>query len=213
MGSRNHARHRSRRQAGFTLAEVLVAGAIGAGVMVAAGQALVASATLTARAGRELREQEFRQRALRLIAMDLALARRLSAAPEAETPPCGGSARTTVLHLEVGGGRPAIAWAVGAAPSPIWRGPVLWRCGPAYGLDGTPSLAGAWQSRVVLDGLADPGTGGTCAATGLAEGSELAGSLALGLAVCRQATTGLVGVRLEQRSGGAAQGLFPAAAG
>ncbi|MEY4840026.1 MAG: hypothetical protein RLZZ374_934 [Cyanobacteriota bacterium] len=25
------------------------------------------------------------------------------------------------------------------------------RCGPAYGLDGQPTLAGIWQNRVVLD--------------------------------------------------------------
>lgn len=207
---------RRGREGGFSLVELLVAGAIGAVTVVAAGQALVANAAFTGRMGRELREREFRQRTLRLIGMDLALARRVSGAPEAEpvVAGCGGAGRTTVLHLETGGGRPPITWAVGAAPSPIWRGRVLVRCGPAYGLDGTPNLAGGWQARVVLDDLPAPGSGGgsDCAATGLPEGQELAASLGLGLGVCRQASTGLVGVRLEQ-AGGEERGLFAAAAG
>jgi prepilin-type N-terminal cleavage/methylation domain-containing protein len=192
---------------GFTLVELLVALAIGAGVVLVAGQALVANASLTGRVGLELREQEFRRRALRLIGLDLAHARGVSAAPQAEVASCGGGERTAVLHLALGDGRPPITWAVGAAPSPIWRGRVLWRCGPAYGLDGAPNLAGAWQARVVLDGLPERGTAEHCAATGLAEGEEIGGSLALGLSACRQAATGLVGVRLEQ-NGAAASGLY-----
>ena len=46
-----------------------------------------------------------------------------------------------------------ITYSIGTAPSAIWRGTVLMRCGPAYGLGGELS-AGAAQNRVVLDGLA-----------------------------------------------------------
>ncbi len=49
-----------------------------------------------------------------------------------------------------------ITYTVGGAPSAIWRGRLLMRCGPAFGLHGEPS-AGAAQNRVLLDGLTDPG--------------------------------------------------------
>ncbi|WP_254959321.1 MULTISPECIES: FitA-like ribbon-helix-helix domain-containing protein [unclassified Cyanobium] len=49
-----------------------------------------------------------------------------------------------------------ISYTVGSAPSAIWRGRVLMRCGPAFGLHGEPS-GGPAQNRVLLDGLADPG--------------------------------------------------------
>ena len=45
-----------------------------------------------------------------------------------------------------------ITYSRGASPSSIWRGEVVMRCGPAYGLDGLLS-AGAAQNRVVLDQL------------------------------------------------------------
>ncbi len=48
-----------------------------------------------------------------------------------------------------------ITYSIGTAPSAIWRGKGLMRCGPAYGLAGELS-SGAAQNRVVLDGLAPP---------------------------------------------------------
>jgi len=59
-----------------------------------------------------------------------------------------------VLQLTTHEGR--ISYSVGAAPSPIWRGSVLLRCGPAFGLTGEPS-GGAFQNRVLLDGLGTEG--------------------------------------------------------
>ena len=50
-------------------------------------------------------------------------------------------------------GERAIVYSVGSAPDQIWRGQVLMRCGPAYGLDGVPSLQAAFQNRVLLDAL------------------------------------------------------------
>jgi hypothetical protein len=50
-------------------------------------------------------------------------------------------------------GKP-ITYTVGAAPSGIWRGQVLMRCGPAYLLQGGLSDDPAHnQNQVVLDGL------------------------------------------------------------
>ena len=46
-----------------------------------------------------------------------------------------------------------IVYSVGQAPSAIWQGQVLMRCGPSYGLDGVLNLQGAFQNRVLLDAL------------------------------------------------------------
>jgi hypothetical protein len=52
-----------------------------------------------------------------------------------------------------------IVYSVGAAPSAIWRGQVLMRCGPAYGLDGVIRPGGRAQNRVLIDDLPKDGTG------------------------------------------------------
>ena len=67
---------------------------------------------------------------------------------------CGLGGRLPVLQLNTAVG--PITYTVGSPPSAIWRGRVLMRCGPAFGLHGEPS-AGAAQNRVLLDGLAIPG--------------------------------------------------------
>jgi hypothetical protein len=72
--------------------------------------------------------------------------------------------RRPVLHLHTDAG--AITYAIGPAPSPIWRGRVLLRCGPAFGLYGDPG-AGDPQNRVLLDGLSPNGF------TAAPEGGEL----------------------------------------
>ena len=50
-------------------------------------------------------------------------------------------------------GSAVIVYSVGQAPSAIWRGQVLMRCGPAYDLSGVLNLEGAYQNRVLLDAL------------------------------------------------------------
>jgi hypothetical protein len=56
-----------------------------------------------------------------------------------------------VLHLATAAG--PITYSLGKPAEPIWRGWVLMRCGPAYGLHGELG-SGAAQNRVVLDALA-----------------------------------------------------------
>ena len=58
--------------------------------------------------------------------------------------------REPVLQLTTTAG--VITYSRGASPSSIWRGEVVMRCGPAYGMDGRLS-SGAAQNRVVLDQL------------------------------------------------------------
>ena len=72
--------------------------------------------------------------------------------------PCGLAGRRPVLAVALSPEDPdarqhAIVYSVGSAPSPIWRGQVLMRCGPAYGLDKGLTAGGTALNRVVIDGL------------------------------------------------------------
>lgn len=152
---RKETRRRSALQpdspCGFTMVELLVA--LGLGLLVAAWiiEALLAHSSFSAKLADRLHHREFERRARRLIEDDRRLASRATSQPGAQAPACNLAGRQPLLHLELPNGKPAITWSLGAAPSAIWRGQVLMRCGPAYGLDGQPNLQGSWQNRVVLD--------------------------------------------------------------
>lgn len=139
--------------AAFTLVELLLALSVGLVVATAVVQALLAGSSLLAKLARQLRQQEFAQRARRLVESDLTRSVALSAAPEQEQSTCGLGGRTAVMHLAMGPGVAPITYSLGSAPSGIWQGPVLMRCGPAFDLDGRQNLTGKWQNRVVLDGM------------------------------------------------------------
>ena len=81
---------------------------------------------------------------------DLLQARGL-ADPAGLAPACNLAGRSVVLHLDTASG--PITYSLGKPAEPIWRGKVLMRCGPAYGLHGELG-SGAAQNRVVLDALA-----------------------------------------------------------
>jgi prepilin-type N-terminal cleavage/methylation domain-containing protein len=145
----------ARSQLGFTLVELMIALGVGLVVMTGAAQALVGSVALSRRWGEELRQREFEQRARRLMQLDRQAAEEALEGAAAESAAgeaaCGLAGRRPVLHLRLPDGKAPITWTLGSAPSAIWSGPVLMRCGPAYGLEGRLSLDGAWQNRVVLD--------------------------------------------------------------
>ena len=86
------------------------------------------------RLARLLRERAVQRRTLALIKADLAQATAISSTPQLEQHGCSLADRLPVLHLSTSAG--AVTYSVGSAPSAIWRGRVLMRCGPAYGLDG-----------------------------------------------------------------------------
>ena len=136
---------------GFTLVELLLA--LGLGLLVAAWliEALLAHGSLTAKLVDRLHQRDFERRARRLIEDDRRLASLATSQPGADGTACNLAGRQSLLHLTLPNGKPPITWSLGAAPSAIWRGQVLMRCGPAYGLNGQPTLAGIWQNRVVLD--------------------------------------------------------------
>jgi len=150
LGSRSLTRQGA---SGLSLLELLVAACLGLLVWGVVLQALVADGSRVERLVRQLRERGQQRRALALLRGDLLRATRVDLAQGAGAA-CGLGGRDPVLQLQTASG--PITYTVGSPPSAIWRGRVLMRCGPAFGLDGEPS-AGAAQNRVLLDGLAAPG--------------------------------------------------------
>jgi hypothetical protein len=185
--------------AGFSLVELLISLSIGVLMSGTILQAVLDDAHASAGLTRLLRERAFQQRTLDLIQDDLARTSRISRDPRLEQHACGLSGRLPVLHLTTAAG--PITYSIGAAPSGIWRGQVLMRCGPAYGLDGEPSLGSQSQNRVILDGLAaspQPWAGCQLLLRGAAGTVDLAGSSRRSFSACLAPDSGLVAVRLQQ---------------
>ena len=198
----------SEATAGFSLLELLLALSLGlvlSGVML---QGLIQEGQNGQRLARLLRERAVQRRTLALVKADLAQATGISPTPQLEQPSCNLAGRLPVLHLSSSAG--AITYAVGPAPSAIWRGRVLMRCGPAYGLDGQLSAGSTPQNRVVIDGLAEapPRWIGCAELLGGSQLSaiDLADSAAQPFSACLDVGGGLVALRLLQELSGRAQG-------
>jgi prepilin-type N-terminal cleavage/methylation domain-containing protein len=153
---RRHLRH-PRHQGGFSLPELLVSLLLAGVVSGALLQALLLETQASQRLGRLLRERLQGQRALDLVQQELEQALWVRTGDQPVLPAaqaCSLTGRQVVLQL--GTARGLITYSLGPAPEPIWRGRVLLRCGPAYGLDGGLS-AGQAQHRVLIDALAPEG--------------------------------------------------------
>jgi len=149
---------------GFTLVELLLAVSLGLLVSGVVLQALVGEVQISQRLGRAWREKANQRRTLELVRGELAQAEAVSTTLPAGGAACPLGGRAVVLHLVLGDGREPVTYSVGEAPSGIWRGKVLMRCGPAFALDGRVS-EGEALNRVVIDGLAEE-EGFTAAAAG-----------------------------------------------
>ena len=141
----------SRVSRGFSLLELLLAMALGVTLFGVILQALMAEGRTGAQLMRLLREKAFQHRTFDLVQSDLRRAIAISERPELADAACNLGGRKPLLHLKTAAG--PITYSSGRAPSDIWRGAVLMRCGPAYGLDGELNPAGAMLNRVVIDGL------------------------------------------------------------
>lgn len=150
---------------GFTLPELLLALCTGLLVAGAALQGLLAEARGSQRLGQRLQERQMAARALALLRTDVARAGAVVLGGTGEgASACGLAGRAVLLHLEGPAG--VVTYTAGAAPSAIWRGQVLMRCGPAFGLHGEPS-PGQAQNRVLVDGLERGGARAELAGAGL----------------------------------------------
>ena len=138
---------------GFSLLELLLALAVGLGLCGAILQALLADARVGAGLARLHRERSLQQRSFELVRGDLRRAQQVVLA-SGQGAACSLGGRQPVLHLLTAEG--PITYSLGAPPSAIWRGQVLMRCGPAFGLQGEPS-SGQAQNRVLIDALAPGG--------------------------------------------------------
>jgi prepilin-type N-terminal cleavage/methylation domain-containing protein len=144
-------------QGGFTLIELLVSLLLAGVVSGALVQALLLETQASQRLGRHLRARQQGERALELLRQELRQSWWVRTAGQPVLPPapqCSLAGRQVVLQLATASG--LITYAQGPAPDGIWRGQVLLRCGPAYGLDGALA-AGQPQQRVLLDALAPEG--------------------------------------------------------
>jgi hypothetical protein len=149
------------RHGGFSLVELLLALAFGLVFTTLMLQVLLAEGSNGERLARLVRERTLQRRTLELLRTDLLLAGSLGsdglsdpAAPVADGVACPLVGRRAVLRFNTLQG--PVLYAQGPAPSSIWRGQVLMRCGPAYGLQGEPS-GGKPLNRVLIDALAPEG--------------------------------------------------------
>ena len=140
-------------RAGFTLVELLLTVALGALLSGVAVQLLLGDARSSGGLARRFQLRGWQRRTLALVKHDLDRASSWQVRPDSSRIwPCALAGRQPQLAIHPRNGSAAVVYSIGAAPSPIWRGPVLMRCGPAFTLDGRPS-AGAYQNRVVLDDI------------------------------------------------------------
>jgi hypothetical protein len=140
-----------KREAGFSLLELLLACSLGLLILGVATSALLSEQKLGARLGGLLRQRQLLSRANQLIAADVERGNAL--APELVAA-CNLAGRQLWLQI-VGANGSITTYSMGSPPSAIWRGQVLMRCGQAYGLDGGIKAGSRPQNRVVLDGLVE----------------------------------------------------------
>lgn len=138
---------------GFSLLELLLSMAIGLTLCGAMVQMLQADGRLSGTLARRMSERSSQRRTLELIRSEVQRAEAVRGDGDSSSL-CGLGGRRVALELDTLQG--TITYTVGAAPSGIWRGEVLMRCGPAYGLHGEPS-AGMAQNRVLIDALPEDG--------------------------------------------------------
>ena len=150
---------------GFTLIELLLSLSLGSMLFVVLLQLIGADLRLGKSMASRLRESAQRRRTLELIRDELAIGSSWMVDPAVSPQwPCAMAGRQPVLAIGLDSAHTqasiqTIVYSVGAAPSPIWRGQVLMRCGPAYGLDGVIRAGGRAQNRVLIDGLPKQGLG------------------------------------------------------
>ena len=149
---------------GFTLIELMLALSLGSLLFALMLRLIGADLRLGQAMAQRFRETSRQQRSLELIREELALAHGwMVDPPPSSSWPCRLSGRRPVLAIAMEPGDPnvrggsVIVYSVGQAPSAIWQGQVLMRCGPSYGLDGVLNLQGAFQNRLPL------GASGDCA--------------------------------------------------
>ena len=154
-----------RAEKGFTLIELLLSLSLGSMLLVVLLQLIGADLRFGSSMASHLRESAQQRQILELIRGELAIGSSWTVDPASSSQgACSLAGRQPVLAISLDSSSTeassrVIVYSVGAAPSVIWRGQVLMRCGPAYGLDGVIRPGGRAQNRVLIDGLPKDGSG------------------------------------------------------
>ena len=146
---------RSTRAAeGFTLVELLLAALVGCLLCGVVFQLLFAETRQGGALAESLQIKQWQRRTLQLLKGDLERASSWQIAPDPSADwPCALADRQPKLAITPTDGSDPVVYSLGSAPSAIWRGDVLMRCGPAFDLQGGIRPGSRYQNRVVLDGV------------------------------------------------------------
>ena len=143
-----------RAPKGFTLVELMLAALLGCLLCGVAFQLLVAETRQGGSLAKRMQLKQWQRRTLELVKSDLARGSSWRVDPDAsEHWPCALAGRQPKLAITPWNGSAPVVYSLGPAPSAIWRGDVLMRCGPAFDLHGGIRSGSHYQNRVVLDGI------------------------------------------------------------
>ena len=145
---------RARAAQGFTLVELMLAALLGCLLCGVVVQLLFAETRQGGALAESLQLKQWQRRMLELLKSDLERASSWQLDPDgAKSWPCGLAGRQAKLAITPTDGSDPVVYSLGPAPSSIWRGAVLMRCGPAFDLHGGVRSGSRYQNRVVLDGV------------------------------------------------------------
>ena len=142
-----------RSATGFTLVELMLAAALGVLFCGVVSQLLLGELRQGGSLAQSLLMKGVQRRTLALVKGDLSQAAswQIDPSPSADWP-CSLAGRRPLLAIQPRNGSNPVVYSLGTAPSAIWQGQVLMRCGPAFDLNGRSS-GGSYQNRVVLDAV------------------------------------------------------------
>ena len=145
---------RPRSAQGFTLVEVMLAALLGTFFCGVVFQLLFAETRQGGALAESFQLKQWQRRTLELLKGVLERASSWQIAPDPSGSwPCALAGRQPKLAITPRDGSAPLLYSLGPAPSAIWRGDVLMRCGPAFDLQGEIRSGSRYQNRVVLDGV------------------------------------------------------------
>ena len=145
---------RPRSAQGFTLVEVMLAALLGTFFCGVVFQLLFAETRHGGALAESLQIKQWQRRTLELLKGNLERASSWRIDPDVSADwPCSLADRQPKLAITPRDGSDPVVYSLGSAPSAIWRGDVLMRCGPAFDLWGGIRRGSRYQNRVVLDGV------------------------------------------------------------
>ena len=134
--------------------ELMLAALLGCLICGVAFQLLFAETRQGGSLAESLQLKQWQQRTLELVKGDLERASTWRIDPDPSGSwPCALAGRQPKLAILPSHGSEPVVYSLGTAPSAIWRGAVLMRCGPAFDLHGGIRSGSRYQNRVVLDGV------------------------------------------------------------